>query len=174
MLWWEEYPEIQREEYHNLEEMEYQMLISQDVEILAQDIRQGEMGPVYDVVIARNSYNGKIKVENVPPEEFLISREAKSIEDARFVCHRVRKTLSELRQMYPDDNFTTEDLGGVDGSMMAYNTEELARNPMTVLMSTGAEDQKPRKPTENTGCMSHLSKQTTMMTVLQNSERCAA
>ena len=127
-VWWEEYPEIQREEYHNLEEMEYQMLISQDVEILAQDIRQGEMGPVYDVVIARNSYNGKIKVENVPPEEFLISREAKSIEDARFVCHRVRKTLSELRQMYPDDNFTTEDLGGVDGSMMAYNTEDLARN----------------------------------------------
>ena len=40
---------------------------------------------VHDVVIKRSGYDGKIKVENIPPSEFLISREAKSIQEARFV-----------------------------------------------------------------------------------------
>ena len=64
------------------------------------------------VLSKRNDYMGKVHIENVPPEEFLINREAKSIEDARFICHRVRKTLSELRQMYPD--IDEEELKGGD------------------------------------------------------------
>ena len=39
----------------------------------------------------------RLRIENVPPDEFLISREAKGIQEARFVCHRVKKTVSELR-----------------------------------------------------------------------------
>jgi hypothetical protein len=38
----------------------------------------------------------------------------KTIQDARFVCHRVEKTLSELREMYPDEDLDPEDLGGSD------------------------------------------------------------
>jgi hypothetical protein len=82
--------------------------------------------PVHDVVIKRTSADGRIRIENVPPDEFLISREAKSIHDARFVCHRVRKTLSELREMYPDQDFGIEDLGASDDTM-SYNAERLAR-----------------------------------------------
>ena len=45
------------------------------------------------------SDKGKICIENIPPEELLISREAKTIPDARFVGHRIRKTASDLVEM---------------------------------------------------------------------------
>ena len=81
---------------------------------------------MHDVVILRTKYGGRIRVENVPPDEFLIARESKSIQESRFVCHRVKKTLSELRIMYPDKDFGPEDLGaGYDEEM--YNGERLAR-----------------------------------------------
>jgi len=126
-VWWDEYQEDQREEYRNLGDMEFEYLISNDEVEVVEHTEYGEAEAIYhDVVIKRSSYNGKIKVENVPPDEFLISREAKGIQDARFVCHRVRKTLSELRVMYPDEDFGPEDLGG-GFSEELYNSERLAR-----------------------------------------------
>ena len=130
-VWWDEYEEMQREEYHNLGDMEFQFLIaSDDVEVIEHtEVAGNEIEGVetyHDVVIKRTGYNGKVCIENVPPDEFLISREAKGIQDARFVCHRVRKTLSELRVMYPDEDFGPEDLGG-GYSEELYNAERLAR-----------------------------------------------
>ena len=126
-VWWDEYPEEKREEYRNLGEMEFEYLISDDeVEVIEHtEYTEGD-GIYHDVVIKRSSYNGKIKVENVPPDEFLISREAKGIQDARFVCHRVKKTVSELRQMYPDDDFDVGELGGGYNEEL-YNAERIAR-----------------------------------------------
>ena len=130
-VWWDEYEEAKREEYRNLGDLEFGYLISgDDVEVIEHtEVAGNEIEGVetyHDVVIKRVGYNGKIKIENVPPDEFLISREAKSIKDARFVCHRVKKTLSELRIMYPNDDFGVEDLGGGD-NMMDFNEERLAR-----------------------------------------------
>ena len=126
-VWWDEYEEAKREEYQNLGDLEFEYLISDDgVEVLEHTAVEGPEGMYHDVVIKRSNYDGRVRIENVPPDEFLISREAKSIKDARFVCHRVKKTLSELRIMYPDDDFTVEDLGGGD-NMMDYNAERLAR-----------------------------------------------
>jgi len=127
-VWWDEYEEAKRETYNNLADLEFDYLISdEEVEVLEHTETTDEMGmPVHDVVIKRTSADGRIRIENVPPDEFLISREAKSIHDARFVCHRVRKTLSELREMYPDQDFGIEDLGASDDTM-SYNAERLAR-----------------------------------------------
>jgi len=127
-VWWDEYEEAKRETYKNLADLEFDYLISdEEVEVLEHTETTDEMGmPVHDVVIKRTSADGRIRIENVPPDEFLISREAKSIHDARFVCHRVRKTLSELREMYPDQDFGIEDLGASDDTM-SYNAERLAR-----------------------------------------------
>jgi len=150
-VWWDEYTEEKREEYHNLGDLEFEYLISSDdVEVIEHTEVQSnsitEDGGVYhDVVIKRSSYDGRVRIENVPPDEFLISREAKSIKDARFVCHRVKKTLSELRMMYPNDDFGVEDLGGGD-NMMDYNAERLARyqfdgsDNMAGLFSGGEEE----------------------------------
>ena len=153
-VWWDEYSNEEREEYHGLTAMEFEALLSDpsveviehteytDTEYEAEEAEEipplptaaaaapaapmAAVGEVLnDVVIKRKEHTGKIKIENVPPSEFLISREAKSIQEARFVCHRVRKTLSELREMYPDEKFDVQDLGG--GEDDAFSNEREAR-----------------------------------------------
>ena len=115
-VFWDEYVNSEREEYHNLNEMELEALTSHPhVEVIEHSsfdgVENGEPAILHDAVVKRTNTDGKIVIENVPPDEFLISREAKDIQDARFVCHRVRKTLSDLRQMYPDQKLDPEDLG---------------------------------------------------------------
>ena len=127
-VWWEEYGEDTREEYRNLGEIELQSLIMDDnVEVLEHSEYIEEEIVYHDVVIKRKDYDGRIKIENVPPSEFLISREAKNIQEARFVCHRVSKTLSELKEMYPDQDLDRESLGGSDEDLMAFSAERLER-----------------------------------------------
>jgi hypothetical protein len=45
----------------------------------------------------------RLTVENVPPEEFLISKRAKSIADSPFTAHRKMMTRSELIAMGYDE-----------------------------------------------------------------------
>ena len=127
-VWWDEYEEEEREEYRNLDEMSLTMLISDDdVEVIehTEIIEEGQ--PYHDIVIKRKSYDGRIKIENIPPSEFLIARESKDIQESRFVCHRVLKTLSELREMYPDEDLDPSEIGGGDDDMMAFSGERLER-----------------------------------------------
>lgn len=77
---------------------------------------------LYDISCKRKKSGGKICIENVPPEEFLISRKAKDIPTAPFVGHRVRRTLSELRSMGYKN---VENLGS-DGGELA-NAERIER-----------------------------------------------
>ena len=140
-VWWEEYDEAVREEYKNLTDDQFNYLVlPEEVEVIEHTAHSGggEYGAqpmqemavevtFHDVVIRRTGKNGKVKIENVPPSEFLISRESKNIQDARFVCHRVLKTLSELREMYPDQDNEHEDLGGGDDDMDEFSGERLER-----------------------------------------------
>jgi len=109
-VWWDETETSTREEYYDLTDVEIESIISDDdVEVVqhTEEERQveSEIGEVvevrHDVVIKRKERTGKIKIENVPPSEFLIARESKDIQESRFVCHRVLKTLSDLREMFP-------------------------------------------------------------------------
>ena len=124
-VWWEEYGAADREEYHNLEEMELQSLIENPNVEVVEHTQHGE--GLHDLVILRTDYGGKVKIENVPPDEFLISREAKDIQDARFVCHRVIKTLSELREMYPDEDLDENNLGSGEEDADILSGERQAR-----------------------------------------------
>ena len=125
-VWWDEYEEEQREEYHNLTDMEYELLISNKGVEVVEEEEVYEDTTYHNVVIKRFNANGRIRIENVPPDEFLISRESKGIQEARFVCHRVKKNLSELKLMYPDEDFGPEDLGGGYNEEM-FNSERTAR-----------------------------------------------
>jgi len=128
-VWWDDYEEAEREEYRGLDEVGLQALLMQkDIEVVEHSQYDNDYGEVeHDLVIKRTSYNGKIKIENVPPSEFLISRDAKSIKDARFVCHRVQKTLSELREMYPDEDLGPEELGAGEDDEFSLFGERQAR-----------------------------------------------
>ena len=117
-VWWDESDEWNREEYRNLTEDELAVLINNpDVEVIEHTAPGGtfedygeQQAEGHHVVIKRDLSRGRIVVDPVPPDEFLIARESKSIEDSRFVCHRVRKTLSELREMFGD--LDADELGG--------------------------------------------------------------
>lgn len=52
-----------------------------------------------DVLCKRTHTSKKYRVEGVPPEEFGMSKEAKSLEDARYVEHKVKRTVSDLKGM---------------------------------------------------------------------------
>lgn len=125
-VWWDDYDEYVREEYRNLSDVEFEALVvNEDVEIVEHSEYPVEGGYYHDCVVKRIQYNGQVYIENIPPEEFLINREAKTIEDARFICHRIKKTLSELRQMYPD--IDPDDLKGGDIGNPMWSTERQAR-----------------------------------------------
>jgi hypothetical protein len=54
---------------------------------------------LHDITVKRSKKGGKVCIENVPPEEFRISKKAKSIQDSPFVAHDVRYTVSDLKSM---------------------------------------------------------------------------
>lgn len=95
------------------------------IQIQAQldNIAQQPVKVLYDVVCKRVPTEGKVSIENVPPEEFLIARNAKDIQTARFVGHRVQRTISELKSMgYKNlDNISGED------QAQAVNMERIQR-----------------------------------------------
>ena len=78
---------------------------------------------LFDVVCKRVSSKGRVRVENVPPEEFLISRKAKSIADASFVGHRVARTRSELKSM----GYRNVDNISGDDQSANFNLERVTR-----------------------------------------------
>lgn len=95
----------------------------QPMQAQLQQIQSQPPAMLHDVSFKRVKDGGKICVENVPPEEFLISRRAKTINDASFVGHRVARTLSELRSMgYKDVDDITSDDGAQD-----LNAERIER-----------------------------------------------
>ena len=123
-VYWDESEKVEQETYQNLNDEEYKILIdSDDVEVVkeesfidektkeqleelkqlalaqGQDIGDVPTPKLHNCIIKRTTSSGKVKIENIPPEEFLIERNAKTIEEANFVAHRVLKTRSDLIQM---------------------------------------------------------------------------
>jgi len=109
---WEEIVDVEVEEYEGLNEQELTILLADDeVEVVSQnetvigeemEMPDGRIIPqtiIYDVKLRRTKTDGRINIENVPPEEFLISKRAKSLKDANFVSHRTTMTVSDLVAM---------------------------------------------------------------------------
>jgi hypothetical protein len=91
----------------------------------------------YDVVVMKKKESGRVKIDNVPPEEFLISKRDKNIKDARFVAHRVNITRSDLiaagyskdvvddLPAYSDLTFTPERIARYDRGEMPDEAQSL-------------------------------------------------
>ena len=138
--YWEEKTEVSTENYANLTEIEYQsILANDDLEVLQhtetrlQEAQVDENGMMitpevitHDVKAKRTKTGGQVKVVSVPPEEFLISRRAVDIESAPFICHRVKKTVSDL-VLEGYDKAVVEDLPTYSQSQAEFNEERLAR-----------------------------------------------
>lgn len=106
--YWDDSSETLREEYKNLTEEEFTALLMDDNVEIKEHTENGledemSLEPVtHDAVVNRTYEDGQVRIEPVPPEEFLIDKYAKTIDTARFVAHRVKRTKSELiQQGYP-------------------------------------------------------------------------
>ena len=83
---------------------------------------------LHDVVVRQTKEDGNIVLDALPPEEFIIDRRARSIEDSAIVAHRRYLSVSELVQMgYDYDDML--DLAG-DEDEFGTNTEFLRRHPV--------------------------------------------
>jgi hypothetical protein len=109
-VYWDNSNKTEREEYTRLTDDEFNDLVSDsqvevknhsEYEESITDDRGQEIDKVtlHDVVIHRTSLYGGVKIEPVPPEEFLIERRCKDLHSANFVCHRTNKTKTELVEM---------------------------------------------------------------------------
>ena len=80
-----------------------------------------------DLDIRRTRKSVRIKVEALPPEEFICSVDAKTEDDATVIGHRRLATVSQLVAMgYPREMI--EDMRG-DGETFEVNNERFNRNP---------------------------------------------
>lgn len=128
--YWSEKKDITKEKYKNLSDDELTMLLMDgEWEVVSQqtEIIIGADGMSYnthDVTIQRINDNSRIVVENVPPEEFLISKIARTIEDSPFVAHRRMIDRGDLIAMGFDKDVVEQI---PSGDRLEYSPERLAR-----------------------------------------------
>ena len=140
--YWQDKEDITKERYFDLSDDELAMLMSDEsMEIVEQDTTEfpiydpmGQpvfdptgvqvMGATHNVVVQKRKKSGKVTIENVPPEEFLISKKAKTIADSPFVAHRQMLTRSDLIAM----GFNKKQVESLQmDDALAYTPERVAR-----------------------------------------------
>lgn len=125
--------------YTGLSAEEFMFLAEEDdVEVLEQTITQeieiDEMGveierPIYDVKISRTVSDGDILITSVPPEEFFVDRNARSIDDFFVVGHRTDMTIGDLLAM----GYEEDEIQGLTGTISTMESEaEFERRGYTI------------------------------------------
>ena len=125
---WDETSTVQEEEYEGLTEEELALLLANpDIEVIERQenftTMISELGEEiqvadnYDLKVKITKKSGKIKIENVPPEEFLFNRRAKSLEDCYFMCHKTTMSVSDLVSMGYDRKLIEDNAGLIDGDI---------------------------------------------------------
>ena len=124
-VYWEDYEEESDEEFEGLSQAEVDALFARpDLEITNVEL-DPETG-MYKGEVIRRYNKGKICIDVIPPEEFLITPQAVSIDAAPFVAHRSRKSYSELIEMGYDKKLVMT-IGAEDESELSLHPEVLAR-----------------------------------------------
>ena len=133
--YWDTKIEVTKEEYQNLTDDELVLLMSDGTrEVVEQDTTEEVAGvgqdgmPVimrsHSVKVSKKTTSGGVVVENVPPEEFLISKRAIDIKTAPFVAHRRLVTRSELTAMGFDAEIISTLPSNTD---LEFSEERIAR-----------------------------------------------
>ena len=146
-VYWDDSQKTEREEYTRLSDDEFNDLVTNpevkvknhsEYEEPITDDQGKELDKVtlHDVVIHRTRLYGQVRIEPVPPEEFLISRRSKDINSANFVCHRTNKTRTELVEMGYDKDL----VDGLPTGDTDFFTEDKFVRHQNVDFSHGASE----------------------------------
>lgn len=99
----EECKEVEEVEYSNLDAMEIDEVIESlkgskvdKVKVEVSEQLENEETETFDIKFRVTRESEKIRIINIPPESFLITKNATSIDDANLVGDRVKKTRGEL------------------------------------------------------------------------------
>lgn len=133
--YWDAKEDVTKEKYRDLTEDELALLLSDGtLEVVKQSVEMVDVGvdqmgmpiqaPLFSVTVKKVIKSGQVRVENIPPEEFLISKAARSIEDSPFTAHRRLMTRSDLIAMGYDKD-TVENLPSYDD--LSFTQERIAR-----------------------------------------------
>jgi hypothetical protein len=149
--YWMTYPEVDIFTYTDLSDDEYTYLIEDDsVTVLEHSvemtIEMDAMGmememPIHSAKISRRKEAGELCIESVPPEEFFISRDARTLKDAYVVAHRTEMRAGDAIAM----GFDPDEILGLDsfeGGGDTSSSEEFARRGY----DTDFSDEDPADP----------------------------
>ncbi len=135
-VYWDMYQEQEVFDFQDLNEMEFSVLVNEEnVEVIEHTTKMvmemDQFGmemesPRHDLKIARTVDRGKMCVESVPPEEFFIDRNSRSIDDYYVVAHRTEMRVGDLVAMGYDYE-DVYDLSGLQHSDTFSEVEEYQR-----------------------------------------------
>ena len=116
--YWEDYSEATIHTYSNLTEEELSVIVNEEGVTVIEQTSEMEMSlddygmemeaPKYELKISHQKDSGKLCIESVPPEEFYVDRNAKSVEDAYVIAHKTEMTVSDLVSMGYDYDTVSE------------------------------------------------------------------
>jgi len=117
-VYWEDYSEATIHTYSNLTEEEMSVIVNDDNVTVIEQSTEMEMSadsfgmevemPKYELKISHKKDTGKLCVESVPPEEFFVDRNAKSVKDAYVVAHKTEMRVGDLVAMGYDFDVVSE------------------------------------------------------------------
>ena len=134
--YWMTYPSAEVHTFSDLSDDEYTYLLDDDdvtviehsVEYsMSVDVNGMEIeAPIHSVKLSRQQEKGELCIESVPPEEFFINRDARTLEDAYIVAHRTEMRAGDLTAM----GFDPEDvmkMGSLDSGSEMTEAEVFER-----------------------------------------------
>jgi hypothetical protein len=140
--YWDNRIDVVKETYQNLTDDELTMLLADGTrEIIEQEtvvtpITNMDGSPAigmdgmplvqasHTVKVKKKNQIGRVAIQNIPPEEFLISKKATTIQDSPFVAHRRLMPRSDLVAMgFPEE--VVRDLPAYDD--LSFSPERVAR-----------------------------------------------
>lgn len=131
-VYWDKYTESETYSYTNLTDDEFTAIVSEDdIEVIEHSEESSmsidQMGiemeaREHSVTIIRKNEKGRLMVESVPPEEFMVDRNARSIDDFYVIAHRTEMRVSDVVNMGYDFDQVSK-LTGI-GSSDTYSEQE--------------------------------------------------
>ena len=100
-------------------------------EIMTSSVTMDESGteielPTYSVKVSKITPEGKLRIESVPPEEFFVNSQARTLDDAYVVAHRTEMRVGDLVAMgYPFEQ--VYDLDSLYGASDISEAEDIER-----------------------------------------------
>ncbi len=159
--WWvDEKEEVKAETYSGLDDAQLTLVLSQDgvemVDLISTEdpsapppiidpLTGQQLTPtvmIHDVKVKRKIITKRFRVESLAPEEFIVDRRARTLEDADIVAHRKLATVSELVAM----GYSQEEVESNTGEdELDTNIERIARNPAQMMFGESANNPAQRR-----------------------------